>query len=209
LHSLSAQLYSAARSTSNTACRCDPGYTGENGTLCSKCSNGMYKAGSGPAPCITCPSYSVDAHGNCDSMPCSPGQFFHCVEPTVLEGLGRWTGYHCVVFGMVGWLGRCAENGLCDVCGCTYNKDTSCPARRTPMVCSTCPHGHRGDGLTCTPCPPGTISTVPVSGECVTAPACLPSMNTLICGGWGCDCTKVHVHAQTQTCGGGKELCIH
>ena len=42
---------SPAGSTTNTACLCNAGYTGENGGTCSECGVNMTKAGLGPALC--------------------------------------------------------------------------------------------------------------------------------------------------------------
>lgn len=49
-------------STSNTDCRCDPGFTGANGAKCDACLPGYYKVNNGSAPCTSCTAGKASNH---------------------------------------------------------------------------------------------------------------------------------------------------
>jgi len=89
--------------------------------------------------------------------------------------------------------GWCQLDGVCDVCVCACKQDSSCAAgsitHGTVEVCRTCLPGFRGDGLTCTLCGIGEVSTNPMSGVCVAAPVSkCPVTRSLSCKG-GCACS--------------------
>ena len=58
------------------------------------------------------------------------------------------------------------------------------------LVCTACLYGYSGNGLTCTICPVGAVSTNPVSGTC-TAPTSVATgiTRSLTCSG-ACPCTR-------------------
>ena len=89
---------------------------------------------------------------------------------------------------------------MCEGCKCSCGANYRCPAR-TPAadteVCTTCPDGHRGDGLTCTLCTSGTFSTVPVSGSCCPEFSSSPSGSAAITA---CQCNAGYTGENGGTC---------
>ena len=83
------------------------------------------------------------------------------------------------------WPGYCVSHNLCTTCGCSCgaNALSACPVRTPTVVCTTCPDGHRGDGLTCTLCTTGEVSTVPVSGSCISSCLSGQYLSNSICVG--------------------------
>ena len=111
---------------------------------------------------------------------CAAGQFSTivsgagaCVEP-VLIGQGLYASAECRLYANE-WAIYCVEDGSCNICICScVPASTGCPVRApvgSTTVCASCPAGHSGDGLTCTLCGAGTISTNPISGSCIACPA--------------------------------------
>ena len=132
-------------------------------------------------------------HANCaagQSSTVVPGGA--CTEPFLI-GHGPYGSSQCFLYAG-DWAQYCVGDNSCDVCICScVPANTGCPARPaagSTTVCTTCPDGHRGDGLTCTLCATGTISTVPVSNTCITAPSSpvCPTTRSLTCSGT-CACT--------------------
>jgi len=89
--------------------------------------------------------------------------------------------------------GSCLNTGACNVCVCSCKQDSACPASSfesgTVEVCRTCEIGFRGDGLTCTSCASGEVSTDPISNVCEAdfVSKC-PVTRSLTCSGI-CACT--------------------
>ena len=119
---------------------------------------------------------------------CAAGEFndTNCVEPYLILS-GQFRNYNCDRYARQ-WAPFCAEEGYCDGCVCSCGPGTGCQVRPSE-VCTSCPHGHRGDGLTCTLCEAGTVSTLPPSDSClVSASIPCPITRSLTCSD-PCACT--------------------
>ena len=123
---------------------------------------------------------------------CAMGQSSRmaCVEPTSV--VSQYSTDKCWQYSPLGGWGQwCVENGACSVCICScLPADTNCPARGSPPfaeVCTECVDGQRGDGQTCTWCPVGTVSTMPISDSCVADGSTCPVTRSLACSG-NCAC---------------------
>ena len=89
--------------------------------------------------------------------------------------------------------GSCSKFLACSVCVCSCKQESACPASSfesgTVEVCRTCEFGFRGDGLTCTPCESGEVSTDPISNVCIAGfVSKCPVTRSLTCSGI-CACT--------------------
>jgi len=141
---------------------------------------------------------------------CAPGQRSTivntpaaCTEATIFSH-GPYAGNRCDIY-VVTWRQHCIVDNSCNVCICScLPGNTGCLARAaspgtTTEVCTACVAGERGDGLTCTSCSGGTVSTNPISGSCVAVPnpiVAVPNTGgcaitrSLTCSG-NCACTPV------------------
>jgi cysteine-rich repeat protein len=159
-----------------TACKCDVGYTGEDGTNCSACIAGKYKdtvgnvtctdceigkylvstAANASAQCIKCHEYSSTAatgsSANTDCM-CNPGYFGYngvvcreCVEGSYKEVLGP---------------------GPCDLCATAQTS----PIASTSASQCVCSAGYFSVGENCTACAEDEYREAGSSNVCVKCPA--------------------------------------
>ena len=97
-----------------------------------------------------------------------------CTEPEKMPRGNQHFGSFCNLYANPRfWGGNCVQDNNCHVCPCSCGTSlNTCPPR--PLfteVCTTCPDGHSGDGMTCTLCATGTLSTVPISLVCSECPA--------------------------------------
>jgi len=145
-----------------TSCKCNPGYTGEDGGACAQCGVGTFKLGIGPAQCTTCPA---------DSQSPAPG----VVRDRCLCNAG-FTG---------------PDSGACAACAAGRFKSVSgsvacsfCPLGSgsleigaTNISICICSPGFTGGG-TCSQCLPGTYKEGFGPGNCSDCPS-----NSLSSGG--------------------------
>ena len=149
---------------------------------------------------------------------CAAGQYSTvstddpCTEPELIPSGSYLWGYRCDNYAN-SWAGFCKTNGNCNACPCSCKQGGDCPPR-TNEVCTTCPLGYRGDGLTCTSCRTGTLSTAPVSDTCTsscfsgyylsdTGCADCPAYSSSSYGSSGitaCECNAGYMGANDGTC---------
>jgi len=65
-----ANFHSLQGSTSQSACQCNAGYTGVNGSTCAQCLPGTYKPALGPQRCSGCPASFVSLAGSMLNTSC-------------------------------------------------------------------------------------------------------------------------------------------
>jgi hypothetical protein len=78
-----ANSFSSAGSTGASQCKCNPGFTGQDGGPCQQCHTGKYKAASGSGGCNQCPEHSTTLFGNTavSDCLCLPGYAFGDEKP--------------------------------------------------------------------------------------------------------------------------------
>ena len=108
-----------------TNCKCDPGYTGSDGGLCTSCAAGKYKSGAGSASCTACPNgkYS-NATGSSTNQTCMSCPV-HADSP-----VGSTVRFNCTC--NTGYLG--ADGGPCNPCPPGTYEDSN-------KTCVGCPAG--------------------------------------------------------------------
>ena len=67
--------YSQADSTGITSCKCNAGWTGQDGSGCTQCASGKYKSSTGSSACLNCPDNSISNTSSTviTSCKCNPG----------------------------------------------------------------------------------------------------------------------------------------
>jgi hypothetical protein len=153
-------------------CACNMGYTGLDGSICSACSAGSYKAVKGSAPCEMCSAgkFSSDQGANSESkcLPCPQGTYNTNTSQTsaaacikcpmgsdAKAGSARKMECRCN-FGYTG-----PDGGPCNMCVAGKYKDMI-----GSETCSLCSAGKYSAGvgevseLTCIDCPANSISEI-------------------------------------------------
>jgi len=140
-------------------CKCNAGFTGENGGTCRACVSGKFKAlPAGPSQCQSCRDIASDGLQLATSLPASTSETA-CTCP---QGFRKQT-----------W------NVCADVDECSDSDLNTCP---TSSLCintvgsftCVCAEGHTGDagaGDTCQQCPPNTYKDSKGKGTCTSCPA--------------------------------------
>ena len=198
-------------------CQCQSGWYGPDGGPCKQCDAGTYKTTAGPQTCTSCPDNSGGSPAGSSRVTqcvmCAVGQSSAmvsnaapCTEQNTIHR-GDYRGMDCNMYKYIpSWGGsRCWVHGNCNACPCSCRSEQNwhCPEPYPPVVetfrevCTTCPPGHRGDGLACTMCALGTFSTSPVSDVCIVgAGNVCPVSRSLACSGRCKSCTP---HTDTHS----------
>jgi len=149
-------ITSSSGSINITDCKCDKGYTGPNGDICTICESGKYKDVIGDSDCISCPTNSNSPSGSDSVEDCQCDRGF--VGP---------------------------DGGTCTICESGKYKDvigdfdcTDCPTNSTSLAGSEartdckCDKGFSGsDGGQCTACRAGTYKNIIGSDSCLSCEA--------------------------------------
>jgi hypothetical protein len=164
---------SPSGSISSGACRCNPGYTGNNGGLCTACTIGKYGIG-GPSPCISC----LDTHSTSPALSVNASA---CICQAGYHGTNGGTCSACAI-------GKYSEVGGEDECiNCPLGRYGSTTALTTSLCTNECSAGYW--------CSSGSSS--PTSNRCrsnSTSPA--GSSNAL-----ACTCVAGYTGNDGETCG--------
>lgn len=125
------------QATSNTFCKCDPGYSGPDGGPCKACEAGTFKQTNGSAACVQCEAdtYSLEAAIACLDCPSHSSS-----DP----GSGSFADCLC-------HLGYELQEDLCQPCDIGFYKDTT-----GSSACQQCPEDTRTAttaSIVCEPCP--------------------------------------------------------
>ena len=162
-------------------CTCRRGYHGENGSPCTPCGTGKYKAELGPGTCTDCGrgwySSVVAAVNSSFCAPCAAGKFTTSLEAATADDCsGCAAGKYAAGTG----------NSACDEC--TGGKYSVIVAATSGTVCVECIGGrYSGQGSSvCLQCSPGTYSL----SAAVACTLCPPDFYNPLAGASSClNCT--------------------
>jgi len=215
---------SPSASASVTACICNAGYTGADGTACSACAAGTYKDTAGSTECLPCPSATFKATAG-------PGTCTECalVLPNSLSGTGSGTGaQNCQCNA-----GYTLVDGACNLCsnttfknvpgngtcsGCGFNAVASdsrmsckCVAGATVSVgsCRLCEQGKYKSSTgsaPCTSCNAGKFSTSIGGTSSSVCTDC--AINTFQTSAGQAACTPCPPNATLDTVGSESNACV-
>ena len=137
--------------SSITACKCFPGYTGQDGDYCTPCDMGTYKNASGSSPCLACSSgFYQNARASTACLACPLNAVTQATASRAVNDCQCLPGYQYndTVSGPVRFLcSACAPGqyknvtGSSACIGCpqgTYNPNSS---STSPLACIGCPQG--------------------------------------------------------------------
>ena len=143
-------------SSAITACKCDKGFSGPDGSSCTSCSTGQYKNEIGDALCSNCTSNSDSASGSTGSSACICNAGF--------TGPNGGTCLACAA-------GKFKEAVGAAVCSnCTANSDS--PAGSINGSACTCNAGFTGpDGQACQACEAGKYKQAVGAAACTQCEA--------------------------------------
>jgi cysteine-rich repeat protein len=169
-------MVSLKESFVQTACKCDIGYTGEDGTNCTACINGKYKDIQGNATCTDCRIATyLDYTAAKMAAECKP---CHDYSSTAATGSTLKTDCMCVpgYYGYNGIVCRaCVEAsykqvlgpGPCDLCAAAQTS----PIASTNASECVCRAGYLRVGENCTACPADAYREAGSGNVCVDCPA--------------------------------------
>ena len=181
----------ASGSTDKVQCLCNLGYEGEDGGLCVACTPGSYKSTVGSAPCALCPASSFSSQAGAASAAtcraCAPNSQSSAgsvsnTDCRCLSGYSGALGGPCVAC-PPGSYKKLAGTESCTQCpedffstelgAISANACRECPLNSVSPWGSSgetdcrCARGFFGpNGGPCTPCAPGSFSSVPGSLKC-------------------------------------------
>ena len=200
---------SAAMSSVQTACICDPGYSGPNGGSCAACVGGKYKIVAGTAACTLCigGKYSTATGAmsestclNCPLHTDAPSGSGDVEDCTCNKGHYGLNGRDCI---------NCAAGTYKDVTGpdpctlCVSGKYVSVEESVSSSACTNCPAAtySTADRTQCLSCP--SDSTSPTSSDEITDCTC----NAAYTGPDGGPCTAC-VAGKYKGAGGSAECTL-
>ena len=177
--SVTACKYCGANSLSPVAnalqasCQCAPGYTGENGGICTACFMGKFKPAKGSQPCTLCPSEtysgataqtSITTCKQCPQfslavMGSSARTDCHCIQGYYTDDFGLETS-RCTMCAP----GTYNDKLNAEACSkCAAGKFSDKDAATNEETCTTCPSGYSHEGQAqCESCP-GNSTALPGS----------------------------------------------
>ena len=101
---------SPLESTSLSACKCDPGFTGPNGGPCSQCTAGTYKSSFGDSACDSCPLDSMSPVGSDSASDCVCSGGFQGPTTPIVDNGGS----------------GCTSDNQCSACQGDCDSDSDC-----------------------------------------------------------------------------------
>jgi alpha-tubulin suppressor-like RCC1 family protein len=165
---------SPAKSTEQTDCKCNVGYSGPNGGLCTECPPNKYKDVIGDFDCIGCPTNSIsqakstartDCKCNVGFTGSDGGQCTECEAGTYKTQIGSSPCVQCAQ----GEYQSDAGSGVCETCP---TNSTTIGLGSINMTDCKCNMGFTGpDGGSCTKCGSGKYKDRIGASDCSDCPA--------------------------------------
>jgi hypothetical protein len=104
-----------AGSNAVSDCRCNPGYTGPDGSTCSACMAGTYKTSAGSAVCLDCENGKYSHFSATECTQCGTGNFSNNGAPLCMPcDAGKYTTNHVTCLDCVA--GKYSILSACVVC---------------------------------------------------------------------------------------------
>ena len=173
-HSTTQSVGSDARAD----CLCVQGFTGENGSQCSACETGQYKAALGSSACDNCPKGTFSSQGSAASVSscqdCAAGKYSSTPGAAACEACeagkystspGSYTASDCSSCDAGSYSYLAAS--VCTLC--SPGSDTLGSESTSPQDC-ICMAGYTERDGSCMACPSGKFKSSMGSGECESCP---------------------------------------